>query len=269
MKPWLKYSRAFSIGIQNGMVYRSDFLLSLISCVFPIVIQFFMWGNIYGSDANKVLFGYTYSQMISYSVLASLVSRLTRTGFEYEINDDIKNGGLNKYIVRPVHYFPYRLFSFLGQKIAQLGLISVLIIIILAVLSGFTAYSPNAVNVLFFLVSLVPAFALNFMIFFCLSMVAFWLSEIGFFFEAVRIVFIAFSGGIFPLDIFSGTFLSVLNYLPFKYTVNFPVDILNGRLQTDGILIGLLVQMMWILVMAALTGLIWNIGSKKYIAAGG
>lgn len=45
--------------------------------------------------------GYSYTEIIVYTLLAGLVSKLVITGFEYQINEDIKDGGLNKYLIRP------------------------------------------------------------------------------------------------------------------------------------------------------------------------
>jgi ABC-2 type transport system permease protein len=251
------------------MEYRGDFFISMLSSLFPITIQFFMWTGIYGSSGSASMFGYTFVQMITYSIMASIVARLIRTGFEYEINDDIKNGGLNKYIVRPVGYFPYKLSCFIGQKLVHFAFCSILFITAVVVLTVFFGYDPNPYNLIGFIAALVLAFILNFIIFYCVSMIAFWLSEIGFFFEAVRIVIIAFSGGIFPLDVFDSGFLAVLNYLPFKYTVNFPVNVFNGKLTGTGLYTGFILQLFWILTLALLSRLLWSAGSKKYVAVGG
>ena len=51
---------------------------------------------------------------------------MVATGFEWEIADDIKNGGLNKYVIKPVGYLPYRIACFLGQKSFQAVLMLVL-----------------------------------------------------------------------------------------------------------------------------------------------
>ena len=51
--------------------------------------------------------------------------------------DDVKNGKFSKFLVQPLGYFPYRLCSFLGQKLP--GLIMILGILVL-VLLGLTAF---------------------------------------------------------------------------------------------------------------------------------
>jgi ABC-2 type transport system permease protein len=269
VKPYYKYVKSFALGAQSAMEYRADFLLGMVSAVWPIFIQFFLWTSIYGGSGQQSLFGYTYTQMIAYTIMANIVQRLTRTGFEYDMNDDIKNGGLDKFIVRPIGYFQYRMATFVGGKLSQFAMMFLVMIGAIAVINTLYGGVIAPLNVPWFIFSLLLAFVLNFIIFFCVGMIAFWLVEIGFFFEAVRIVFIAFSGGIFPLDVFGEKAVAIMNFLPFKYTVNFPVDVLSGRVEGPDILVGCLIQLAWIVALSIASQLLWNQGQKKYVAAGG
>ncbi len=268
---WMrKYMRAFGVGLQSAMEYRADFLIGMLSAAFPILIQVFMWAAIYGGSGNTMMFNRSFAQMITYSVMAAIISRLVRTSFEYEVNDDIKNGGLSKYVIRPMGYLPYRMSCYLGQKAGQFVAAIGLLAAALLVLSGVFHRSVVTLGgVLAFIPALMLAFVLNFMIFFCVGMWAFWLSEIGFLFEAVRIVFVVLSGGIFPLDIFGASVQRLLTFLPFGYTVNFPVDVLTGVVYGADMLCGFAVQSVWILLLSGLSALLWKIGSGKYLAAGG
>ena len=63
-------------------------------------------------------------------------------------------------------------------------------------------------RVLFHGLILALAVTLNFLIFYCISAMAFWIVEVGFLFEGIRIVFVLLSGGIFPLEVF-GTRLNL------------------------------------------------------------
>lgn len=264
-----KYRRAYAIGMQNALEYRMDFFLNMVSAFFPIFIQVFMWTAIYQKTGQGAVFGYTFSQMIVYTVLASLLNRLLRTGFEYEISEDIKTGGLNKFIIRPIAHFPYRLAVFLGQKTIHTALISVVLCGVVFASVKVTGLPIGPMQVLAFLPAFVLAFVLNFVLFYLVSAIAFWLTEIGFFYEAVRIVFIALSGGIFPIDVLGEDAARVLRLLPFQYTINFPVDVLNGRIAGADAVRGLLVQILWILLMSGLTAWVWKVGSRKYVAVGG
>ena len=265
-----KYLYSLGLGIKETMAYRADFWMGMASAAFPILIQVFMWQALYGGSGGGALFGRSYAQMLVYSVSASILWRLLKTGFEYEINEDIKNGGLSKYVVRPIQYLPYRLSCFLGQKIAVLlsGLALMAVALTCVGLYFHTVPIPWQ-GVLWFLPTLLGALVLNFLIFFCVGMWAFWMSEIGFLFEAVRIVIVVLSGGIFPLEIFGPGVCAALKLLPFSYAVGFPVDVLVGSITGTAVLTGLLAQLGWIGLMVLISRGLWNVGAKKYLAAGG
>jgi ABC-2 type transport system permease protein len=264
-----KYFKAFEMGFQTALEYRVNFMISLISAAYPIFIQTFLWTAIYQNSGDGVVYGYTYRQMIAYTFLAGLVARIVRTGFEYEIMDDVKSGKFSRFLVQPLGYFPYRLLSYYGQKLPNLTVIGAVLVAVLAGLSAFGGISLELSRGLLFLLILALAVTLNFLIFYCISAMAFWIVEIGFLFEGIRIVFILLSGGIFPLEVFGERFVQVMNFLPFKYTVSFPINVLTGRTPAGEIALGLLVQCVWIGLCVFLSIYLWRIGSRRYVAVGG
>jgi ABC-2 type transport system permease protein len=268
--PWIKkYTQTFALGFQTALEYRANFLLSLISAAYPIFIQTYLWTAIYRNAAEAVVYSFTYRQMIAYTFLAGLVARIVRSGFEYDILDDIKNGKFSKFLVQPLGYFPYRLSSFLGAKLPNLSMILALLALVLLGLNAFWGVPLGAANLLAFLATLLLAVILNFLIFYCFSAVAFWIVEIGFLFEGIRIVTILLSGGIFPLEVFGPRLMQVFDLLPFKYTVSYPINVLNGRLDAFQTAQGMLVQVVWIATCYALAQILWLVGGRRYVAVGG
>jgi ABC-2 type transport system permease protein len=264
-----KYVKTFEMGFQTALEYRVNFAISLISAAYPIIIQTFLWTAIYRSSATQVVYGYTYRQILAYTFLAGLVSRMVRTGFEYEIMDDVKNGKFSKFLVQPLGYLPYRLCSFLGQKLPGQAMIVGVMVIVLLGLNLFWGVSLQVGRILVFALTLVLALALNFVIFYCISSMAFWMVEIGFLFEGIRIVIVMLSGGIFPLEVFGARIVRVLNLLPFRYTVNYPINVLNGKIPAAEIAPGLLIQCVWIAAGLVLAHFLWRVGSRRYVAVGG
>jgi ABC-2 type transport system permease protein len=267
---WLeKYKKAFELGFQAELEYRLNFLLSLISAAYPIFIQYFLWTAIYLSTPGNLVYGYTYQQMMAYTFLAGLVGRIVRTGFEYEIMEDVKSGKYSKFLVQPLGYFPYRIASYFGGKVPNLAIILSILAAVLAGLHAIWGVTVGLERVLLFLVAILLAVVLNFLIFYGISAIAFWLIEIGFLFEGIRIVFILFSGGIFPLEVFGPTFQRMMTFLPFMYTISFPIKVLNGSLSMEQVFQGMLIQLVWIGVMYGLAGVLWRAGGKRYVAVGG
>ncbi len=269
LAPFHKYYKAFEMGFQTALEYRLNFLISLISAAYPIFIQTYLWTAIYAGSAESVVYGFTYRQMIAYTFLAGLVTRIVRTGFEYEIMEDVKSGKFSTFLVQPLGYFPYRLCSYFGQKLPGQAMILVILVVVLVALNVFWSVTFEPLRILAFLATLVMAVVLNFLIFYIFSAMAFWIVEVGFLFEGIRIVTVLLSGGIFPLEVFGERFLSIMNWLPFRYTVHYPITVLNGSITTGEALSGLLMQLLWIGICLVLSNLLWRVGSRRYVAVGG
>lgn len=263
------YRCVFQMGIEKSLEYRVNFLLTMLSSVFPVIIQTFMWTYFYGHADAASATGYTYSQIMVYTLLATLVSRLVNTGFEWQINDDIKRGGLNKYLVRPVHYGGYQFWSFLGEKIPQLLLLLVAAVILIAFSMAVFGLTLSPVRVFLFIASLLLALALNFFLFYALALISFWLTDVNQFFGTFNIVLVVISGGVLPLDIFGEKAVFLTKILPFGYTTQFPVNIINGRYDMEMVAAGLLCQLFWIGCFGFLGEVLWKKGLKHFVAVGG
>jgi len=264
-----KYRKTFEMGFQMALEYRLNFLISLVSAAYPIIIQTFLWTAIFNASDQAQVYGFTFHQMIAYTFMAGLVARLVRTGFEYDIMDDVKNGKFSKFLVQPLGYFPYRLCSFLGQRLPGQAIIAAILAVVILGLTSLWGMALEPVRILAFLATMVLAVLLNFLIFYCFSAIAFWIVEIGFLFEGIRIVTVLLSGGIFPLEVFGQRFVQVMKLLPFMYTVNYPINVLNGKLTSTEVLQGMLAQAGWITGCLLLANLLWRQGSKRYVAVGG
>lgn len=172
------YRCVYQMGVETALEYRANMVLTLLSTIFPIIIQTFLWNYLYGNGDAGAMTGYSYTEIIVYTLLAGLVSKLVITGFEYQINEDIKDGGLNKYLIRPVNYCGYRFCSYLGEKMPQLILLLICTSVLVAFSSIFLGLKLSLVRIVLFLVGLVLAVILNFFIFYCVALLSFWLTDV-------------------------------------------------------------------------------------------
>jgi ABC-2 type transport system permease protein len=264
-----KYVMSLSMGFANSMEYRFDFVVSLVSTIFPIIIQIFLWTAIYRSSGNAVLYGYSFPQMIMYTMLAGAVSMFIRTGVEHEINDDIHSGKLANMLIKPISYIPFRITHAIGEKITSIIVMIVFSVVVTITLHFIIGFDIAVINLVLFVPAIIMAFVLNFFIFFCVSTSAFWITEANRFFYAINIIIMVASGGVFPIDIFGEVYVKVLNFLPIIYTTTFPIKIANGAYTVNQITNGLLVQAGWIVAFSILAKLLWTRGCRKFVAVGG
>lgn len=264
-----KYFKSFKMGMQRSMEYRVNFFLGFLSCIFPLIIQFFLWKAIFESSGRDLVYGYRFSQLFLYSVATGIVTKITAQGFQYEVHREIKTGVFSKYLVLPVNFFSMKLFVVLGQKIAEFFIGILMITIVLIIFKYTTDYPGNMINIFPFCLSFIMGIILNFIIFYGVLSLTFTLNDASYFFEVVQIILLVVSGGILPLDIFGERMLSVLKLLPFQYTAYFPINILTGRSSADEIAAGLLLQAFYLVILGVFVNLLWNSSAKKYTTFGG
>ena len=203
-----KYKKIFGIGFQNALEYRIDFIIGLFSMFFPIFIQINMWIAIFMNSDKEVIYNYTLPQMICYVILAGLISKVMTTNVEYEIMADIKDGGLNKFIVRPINYLLYRIVENLGSKCAQFFIVYIFITI--AIVSSAAIFSMKFSIQMFLLFFAVIFFSviLKLVMAVLISSLSFWLGETWAAFMMLDVIINVMSGGMFPLDIFGENFVN-------------------------------------------------------------
>lgn len=263
-----KYVQVFGLGFKKTMRYPANFFLGLIAIVAVFFMHFFMWSGLYQSSNGEPIFGYEYTEMILYMALSGIVASVISSGFASEINADIKEGGLARYLSRPINYGSYQFSSYIGERVGHIAFSITLIILAYAVANWSVLSTGHILRFVAFLIALVNAFALNFFIFYVVSGIGFWVRESAGIIHITGLLGTIISGGVFPLDIFPDSVRKILNILPFSYTNYFSVSVLLGKMQGASYWYGILLQWTWIGICVALSKIIWSLGMKKYTAVG-
>ena len=264
-----KYLKIISVAVQTSMEYRVNLLLTLMSCFFPILIQIYMWITLYSNSGEDTIFNYSYPQMLFYAVTATVLSKMIAADYCSNVSNDIKNGSLSGFLVRPFSYFTYTVSQFVGNKVIGFSVLMIITIALLAVFNAIFDMTFSLLRIALFIAAIFVAMILKFLISFVISCSSFWMTESGGILLAVNVISLVISGAYFPLDIFGNVAITVSRMLPFYYTIYFPVNIINGRTDISEIAVGFAVQLVWIGLLYLIKTLIWNRGIKLYTAVGG
>ncbi len=257
------------MGVQNAFVYRWNFFFRAAFGLLPLAATVWIWREIFNGRGSDVG-GYSFGEMVFYFVAVTVVeSIVSPTDDEWQIAADIREGRISSFLLRPVNYLGYRASLFLSSRVVYAGVALLPLAAVVWWLPGEMRMPADAVTWAVFLVSVVMAAGLQFLIAFVLATLAFWVLEIS------TLVFILYSfeyflsGRIFPIDVLPPTLRAVLNALPFPYELYFPVAVWMGKLTGAAMWQGLAVQAAWTFGMLALSGWVWRRGVRHYGAFGG
>ena len=166
-------------------------------------------------------------------------------------------------------YLAYRTSLFLSARLLYTAVTIPPVIGVFAWFHEFIVLPRDPLTWPLFLVSLVMAGAIQFLIAYALAMLAFWILEIS------TVVFILYSfeyylsGRLFPLDVMPDGMRAVLKFLPFTYELYFPVAVLMEKVRGTELWAGLAIQAGWVIACFLAARLMWRAGLRRYESVGG
>ena len=264
----LKYRHAFVVGLQSNLVYRWNFAVRSVFSLFHLAFIFIFWGAIFAAKPDIGGFGFA-PTLTYFVVLFILQFFLGAFNEDYLIGEDIRNGLINQFLLKPINYFGYRLSVFAAARVVT-GAFGLLALLIALPFFGHYLVLPH--DAWRYAVGL-PAMALTaliqFSIAYCFGMLAFWFLEIQGFVILSMAVETVLGGQFFPLDLLPAPVFHAISYLPFYYQAYFPNAILTGRLDFASAVHGLGVQAAWAVILVGLAQAAWRRGLRHHTAAGG
>jgi ABC-2 type transport system permease protein len=264
-----KYWHIISLGVQNTLVYRVNFFFRALFNLIPWLSSIVLWQAIFADKASPIA-GYTLAQMVSYYLLVTMVDMLTTiTEDDWQIANDIKDGLISQFLVKPLDYLSYRFCLFVSGRLIYTLAASLPVAVFLAWHHHFILPPADLATVAFFLWSIALAAVLTFLLSFIVATLAFWVLEISTFAFILLVFERITSGHMFPLDILPPPFTQCLMLTPFPYQMFFPVSIYMGRVTGVELYQGLIIQAGWVAILYCAARLLWQRGVRTYAAVGG
>jgi len=264
-----KYLKVFDIGLQNTFVYRWNFLLRSVFGLVPLAGTVFIWRAIFSERGGGVA-GYDYAGMIFYFLMVLLVDNLvTPTEDEWQIAADIRDGQINSFLTKPMHYLSYRMTLFASYRLLYTLVTLPMVAGIFFVFREYITLPQHWWTWPIGALSVMMAALIQFFLAYSLAMMAFWILEIS------TIVFIFFSfeyflsGQLFPLDLMPHWLQAALHWMPFTYELYFPVSVFLEKNTGAALWQGLAIQAGWMVAMYLVAKTMWRLGVRRYQAVGG
>lgn len=269
MQNLAKYWQSFLIGLQGNIVYRANFAVRGFFSLFHLIVVFTLWTAAYAGKES--IGGFSLNQTLTYFVvLLALQFFISAFNEDYQISEEIRNGLINQFLLKPINYFAYRFSIFVAARLVS----GVLVLLPLAVaypfLAEYITLPGEAWRIGLAMPALLLSAIIQFSIAFCFGMMAFWFLEIQSFVILSFAIETLLGGQVFPLDLMPPLVYRVSQFLPYYYQMYFPAAILTGRIgSVTEIVSGLLIQTFWAIALLALGRALWNRGLRRHTAVGG
>jgi ABC-2 type transport system permease protein len=197
-------------------------------------------------------------------------------GLASGIARSIRDGSIKKYLTQPVDMVGFLLLSRIAHKLVYYAVALFPFALVFYLCRDFFPMAPDAGGWLAFVASLLMAFTLGFFMEAAIGMIGFWFLEVSSLLFVYMLFSFFLSGHMFPIDMLDGVALvgevswgDVVRVLPLHYLAYFPSAVFLGKIQGTELVIGLWIELTWIVFFMVACRAAFNRGVRRYSAFGG
>lgn len=260
----MKYWIIFKNSLQATFAYRVNFYSGIMHHGLSLVIFAYIWLSIYRQGG--LIGTYSLGGLIFYYFVTVFINLFnTGSSVAWPVGDEIREGRISIYLVAPIDYFRMHLAKSFGESFA--GLIVFLPTFFIA-LFFFQDGIVHWRAVPIFLLSLFFSFMLDFVISYTIGISTFCFGLVqGLNFTLSNIIRF-FSGMVIPLSILPTFWRNMADWLPFKYIIYVPNQIISGRLDFMQASRELVVAAVWIVILLMISRIIYTRGLRRFDGEG-
>ncbi|MDF1514299.1 MAG: ABC-2 family transporter protein [Anaerolineae bacterium] len=257
---WALIKNTWSMWLQH----RGFFFLLAFGWMIQPLIYLLVWSTAAGGGE---IGGINRGEFVAYYLVLILVNQLTYAQVNWTVGDEIRYGGMNRILLRPLAPIFDALSSELAGKVVYM-LFGIPVTVLLAVILRPELHLTWQ-NSLVFIPALLCAWALRFFWGYWLALLAFWSTRADALLALQDSMVFLLAGQVAPVVLLPGVLHQAAIVLPFRYMLGFPVEILTGQLDISAVLTGFFLQLSWLAATLILFVVVWRAGLQRYSSVGG
>lgn len=258
-----KYTALIHRGIGLILEYRASMVIWMLSASFPLVMLA-VWLSL--AEQGPVG-GYTAGDFIAYYLMSFYLRQMTSVWVAWELDYEIRHGDLSVKLLHPLNPIHEYITFNLADKIVRAMIFTPIVILVVLFVPG-VSLVITPLNIALFVVALIGAWFLRFMYQFTLGLLTFWVSRALVVTEVFWMLLLLFGGGVAPLELLPEPLQTIAYYLPFRFMMAFPIQIMMGQLSFEQVLTGLATTAAWVAGLFVVYRWLWRRGVRQFSAFG-
>lgn len=260
-----KIARMFYINWSNILQFRGDiFLWTLTEAITPL-IALAIWFTVTSHTQTAI----SPRDTLTYYVLSILVITATNAWTSHFLTQQILDGELVKYLVRPISVFWEHITDNIDVKIMRLVLpvpAAVAVFWLLPEWFSPSIYAPSRIALA--ITSVLLGATIAFVADSLLATFAFWIEDAHQIIGYHYLLWTISSGVLIPYIFLPETIKTILSFLPYRYIVSAPIEILITSSSTTPATTLIAIQVAWIIGLTLVLKVLWQRGLKRYAIPG-
>ncbi|MCE9671898.1 ABC-2 family transporter protein [Myxococcus stipitatus] len=252
------------VGFAEAVAYRAEMLVWVLSTTMPLV-NMVLWMAV---AKNAPVGNYGREDFVGYFLATFAVRQLTSAWAAWLINWEVKQGTLSMRLLRPIS----PLWAYASENVAGIPMrlvVALPVVVLSVVLVGSKAVPQTALGWGLFLVAVVGGWAITFLANIALGALSLFMDSSQKMMEVWMVLFFVCSGYMFPVELLPDGLRALIDWLPFRYQMGLPVEMMTGAHDLSTALGLLARQWAWVVGMFAIAMALWRHGVKRFAAFGG
>lgn len=254
-----------AMNVMMTLEYRGAFAVYMLNAVIVPLLPLLIWLTV---SAQGVPLPYDRGQFVTYYLMLSVVSVLSGVWVADYLPSEIRLGLLSPWLLRPAPRIIHYLGNNLGEKVIKLPLLLPMVALAALAFHADLRLPSAPLAWLLFGLAIMLAATITFLLDMVLSSFAFWFQDVDGVVGLKGAVDGFLAGRFVPLSFFPPAYAGFLAAQPFRYTLSFPLEVLNGSLGAAATARGFAFAAAYCVVLYLLYRLLWRYGLRAYGATG-
>jgi ABC-2 type transport system permease protein len=252
------------IGFADAVAYRAEMVVWVLATTMPLVMLA-LWSTV----AKEAPVGrYGQPEFVAYFLVTFIVRQLTGSWVFYDMVFAVRNGTLAMRLLRPVH----PLWAYAAEAMAAMPLrllVSLPMAVVALVVVGSRQVTHDAFLWAIWLLAVAGSWVITLLVNLIVGCAAFFLESSLKIMDVWLVFFFVLSGYLIPVDLFPPSLRAVVEWLPFRFQIGFPVEVAVGAHDHASALALLGAQWTGVAVGLCATVAMWRAGLRRFAAYGG
>ena len=259
-------AQLIKVNVMMTLEYRAAFFIYMLNAAAQPAMSLLVWLAVAGASGDALPLGRAH--LVTYYVMMGIVGVVVGTWGAPYLAADIRNGDLSKDLMKPAPLVFVAIGNYVGEKIVKLGMLLPLVALLGWLFRDSLRLPVEPWRWLLFLLALVIAASLTYLMDFVQGLLAFWIQDVSGVLALEDLLEKLMAGRFIPLAFFPPALAPLLLVLPWRYTLSFPLEVLTGTLTAGALAVGFAWQMGWCAAMWLMYRVLWRYGLRAYAAAG-
>jgi len=260
------YTSMMKISVLEQWQYPVANYFYMIGMIAEPVIYMVVWSAVANQQGGMVG-GYTPGTFAAYYIVWTLVRQMNIAFTPYGWEWRIREGRLSTTLLRPIHPLHEDVAFFAGWKVVMIILWIPLAFVLSLIFKP--ELNPTLLEGVVFFVAIWMAYLIRTITLSLLGMVTFWTTRVSALFELYFAAELILSGRLVPLSLMPAWVQELAWFFPFRWAFGYPIEVLVGQLTINDMLIGLGMQLAWVVGGWIVVNLIWKVAIRRFSAVGG